>query len=183
VPDEDDLYLRIALFDELTDGDDDLDIYLFYCNDLFADDPTATTACDEDLLYEVGYSNNDRTSNELIELEGIDLQPGTYLIDVHGYDTDDVIGGSGAEFRLYAWSFGTTANAYDANNKELNITGTPSDAVGGTAINLTVSWQDLTDGLWLGGISHLGGISNSEDGLTPQGLTVIEIDNNAFPAP
>ena len=177
VPNEDDLYMRIAMFDELTDGDDDLDIYLFYCNDLYADDPTATTACDEDLLYEVGYSNNDRTSNELIELDGFNLQPGTYLIDVHGYDTDDEIGGPGAEFRLYVWSFGTTANVYDANNKELNITGNPSVAVGGTAVNLTASWQNLTDGLWLGGISH------SEDGLTTQGLTVIEINNNAFTVP
>ena len=42
---------------------------------------------------------------------------------------------------------------------------------------IDVDWAGLADGLWLGGISHNDAPDRSLD------VTVIEIDNNAFPSP
>jgi subtilisin family serine protease len=164
VPAEDDLHLRVALYDELTDGDDDLDVVLWYC----PDGPT----CDVNELLLAGYSNNRSTSNEQIDVDAFNLESGSYIIDVHGYETDDSIGGPGAQFRLYLWSFGADD---DAGN--LSITGLPAGATRNTTVNMSADWLNLPDGLWLGGVAH------SDDDTSILGVTVIEVDSNhTFPA-
>ena len=116
-----------------------------------------------------GQSQNDQSSNEVIEAFG--PPAGTYIVDVHGYNTDDVAGGPGAEFRLFAWSFG---NFVAGSN--LTVSGAPANVTRGSEAELTAIWQGLTSGLWLGGITHsdAGGIVD---------LTVVEVENDFFPQP
>ncbi len=85
------LYLRIALFDEYTDGADDLDLYLFYC-------PRTTTSAAQ-----VGQSGG-ITSNEKIDVAM--PSPANTSSLVHGFETDQVAGGPGANYSLFTWSFG-----------------------------------------------------------------------------
>lgn len=142
-------YLRFALFDELTDGDDDLDMYVYYCPD--------GVNC-----HRIGASGED-TSREQFNV----LLPGagTYAVFVHGFETDNVTGGPGAIYRIFAWQFGL-------NDDQGNMTVTAPGAVSaGTTENLTVNWSGLgNDTIYLGGISH-----NTPSGLV--GITVINIQN------
>jgi len=155
--DTDNELLRIALFsaDQLTDGDADLDLYLYYCEQ----EPCI-------IFDQVPYvSATFGTSDELIDIR----KPlsGTWVIDVHGYDTAD---GNPAEFRLYVWSFGS-----DKASGNLALTNIPSAAQPGVTTDIKASWSTLSEGLWLGGVAHYG---NND---APLGFTVIEVDNNAFP--
>ena len=127
------LFLRVALFDELTDGQDDLDLYLYYC-------PTL------DRCTQVGQSG------EFTSTEQIDLTlpaPGFYTVLVHGFQTDQVAGGPGANYELFAWSFGSDD---DAGN--LRITA-PSAVVEGDRLDFNFDWDSLASGTrYLGAISH-----------------------------
>ena len=163
VPEEDDALLRIALYDELTSGDDDLDLYLYYCQSL-----AIGGICQSAERILVGSSIAANTSNELIEVAG--PAAGTWIIDVHGFNTDSGNGGI-AEFRLNSWAFGSGAHAGN-----LRVDGKPTAATAGETGDVVVSWQGLDDGLWLGGIDHVG-----RNG-TPLGLTVLEVNVNAFGA-
>jgi hypothetical protein len=84
---------------------------------------------------------------------------------VHGYDTE----GESAAFSVYAWALDSNSNAGN-----LVLSNAPTDAAAGVDSVISVSWPGLGEGLWLGGVSH------NSDG-TSLGITVIEIDNNAFP--
>ncbi len=65
VPEEDDALLRVALYDELTSGEDDLDLYLYYCQSL-----AIGGICQSAERTLVGSSIAANTSNELIEVAG-----------------------------------------------------------------------------------------------------------------
>lgn len=157
----DDALFRVALFDELTDGNDDLDLYLYYCIDEDNDDN-----CESIEL--VGESQGVDTSDEAIEV--LSPPPGVYVLDVHGYATDPTVGGPGAFFCVFSWAFGT-----EAATGNLLVNGDPGIATAGTRAELSADWSDLADGLWLGGISHLrAGI--------PLGFSVLTVDNNGLPA-
>ena len=157
--DTDNELLRVALFsaDAMTDGDADLDLYLYYCGVsggpcvIFDQEPYASATAD--------------TTDELIDV----AKPltGTWVIDVHGHSTAD---GNPADFRLYAWAFGSDIAA---NN--LTLTNIPASAEPGVTTDIAAGWDNLAEGLWLGGITHYG------DGGAPLATTVIEVDNNAFP--
>ena len=144
----DQLYLRVALFDELTDGNDDLDLFLFFCVD--------NTDCTQ-----IAQSGN-FTSDEEINL--LFPEPGRYVALVHGFETDQVTGGPGASYSFFAWSFGT---ADDVGN--LDVSAPQAVAIGDRA-TLQVSWANLTPGL-----RYLGGISHNTPG--PNGLYAITIVN------
>jgi hypothetical protein len=147
VPD-DQLWFRVSLFDRFTDGNDDLDLYVFYCP------ANACTAI-------AGVSGNDGSDEEVNLLSP---PAGQYIVDVHGFDTDQAAGGPGAVFDLYAWSFGNTDVAG-------NMTvAAPANAVNGATETLQIAWQDLAPTLYLGGISH-------RDGNQLLGLTLIDIEN------
>ena len=142
-------YLRFALFDTLTDGDDDLDLYIYHCPD--------NVNC-----VRVGESGGP-TSQE--EVNFLLPAAGRYAALVHGFATDNVSGGPGANYQLLAWSFGLV-------DDQGNMTATgPAFVNAGTSDNVTVNWMGLlSNTIYLGGVSH----------NTPQGLsaiTVIRIGN------
>ena len=146
----DQLYIRFSLFDALTDGDDDLDMYIYYCG-------SDTTNC-----IKIGESG-EPTSEEQFNL----FRPaaGIYAVLVHGFETDQVSGGLGSNYQLLAWSFGVND---DKGN--MNASG-PAFVAPGTTSDVTFNWTGLTpDTIYLGGISH-----NTPQGLS--GLTVITIGN------
>jgi hypothetical protein len=144
----DQLYLRVALFDELTDGADDLDLFLFFCvND---------TDCTQ-----VAQSGN-FTSDEEINL--LFPNAGRYVALVHGFQTDEVAGGPGANYSFFAWSFGEV----DAVGN-LAVTA-PDTAAMGDRTALQLRWSGLASGL-----RHLGAVSHN----TPNGLyalTLVSVD-------
>ena len=127
------LYLRVALFDELTDGADDLDLYLFRC-------PTPTTCT------QVGQSGS-FTSAEEIDL--ISPSPGLYAALVHGFETDQVAGGPGAVYELFAWSFG---QGDDAGNLRI---APPVSVNEGDRLDLSYDFGPLAAGTrYLGAVTH-----------------------------
>ncbi len=145
------LYLRIALFDEYTDGNDDLDLYLFFCPD------GTTNACRQ-----VGQSGA-FTSNEKIDVAT--PTPGMYIVAVHGFETDQVAGGPGANYSLFVWSFGI-----DDTVGNLAVTG-PGSVNAGDRVDLGLSWAQLAPGTrYLGAVSH----------ATPHGLyslTILDVSS------
>lgn len=145
----DQLFLRFATFDALTDGDDDLDMYVYYCPD--------GVTCSK-----IGQSGG-ATSEEQVDI----LLPGqgTYIVFIHGFETDNVAGGPGSVYTLLGWSFGIV-------DDQGNMTASgPAFVNSGTTQNVTVDWSGLApDTIYLGGISH-----NTPDGLVA--LTVISVEN------
>jgi subtilisin family serine protease len=146
---EGEAYIRFALFDELTDGNDDLDLYVYYCPD--------GVNCTK-----LGESGGPTSREEVnVLLPGA----GTYVMFVHGFETDNVAGGPGAFYTGLAWSFGL--------NEDLgNMTATgPGFVTSGTTEDVTINWNGLAPNtIYLGGISH-----NTPDGLAS--LTIINIGN------
>ena len=123
---------RVALFDEFTDGDDDIDLYLYKVGDGGA-------------LTLVGFSAGG-TSAERIDLPA--PAAGDYKLYAHGWQTD----GTSATYTLFRWLVPSTASS--------NLTATSSTASatpGGTA-DITVSWNGLTAGTkYLGRVSYRDG--------------------------
>ena len=145
----DQAYLRFALLDELTDGADDLHLYIYYCPD--------DINCEK-----IGESGSE-TSNEQFSV--LFPGPGTYVAFVHGFETDNVAGGPGTNYSIVAWQFGL-------NDDQGNMTVTaPALVSAGTTTDITVDWSGLLpDTIYLGGISH-----NTPQGIS--GITVISIRN------
>ena len=128
----DQLYLRVALFDAFTDGNDDLDLYLFYCPN-------------EDCT-QVAQSGG-FTSDEEIDL--VRPRPGLYLALVHGFETDQVSGGPGSNYSLFTWSIG---EADDVGNLDVAA---PQTVTNGEHLDIDVSWSGLDPGTrYIGAISH-----------------------------
>lgn len=128
------LFLRVALFDELTDGADDLDLYLYYC-------PTTDTCT------QVGQSGG-FTSDEQIDLTL--PPPGLYAVLVHGFETDEVAGGPGAEYELFAWSFGSDD---DRGNFRLATPATP--VLAGDRLDFEFDWGPLEPNTrYVGAVAH-----------------------------
>jgi subtilisin family serine protease len=132
----DQLYLRVALFDEFTDGADDLDLYLFFCGDTGTTDNCAQIA-----------SSDGFTSDEQINITA--PERGLYVVVVHGFETDQVAGGPGANYSLFTWSFGVTD---DVGNLDVAA---PTTVVKGDRLDLDVTWSALDPATrYLGAISH-----------------------------
>ena len=147
----DQIFLRFALLDALTDGEDDLDLYVFYCGTV------PGSPCRR-----IGESGS-LTSEEEFNL--FNPPPGFYDVYIHGFETDEVSGGPGANFSLLAWELGTFED-------QGNMTATgPAFVSAGMTGDVTIDWSNLAaQQIYLGAISH----------LTPQGvggLTLIKITN------
>ena len=144
------LYIRFALFDELTDGDDDLDMYVYYCG---ADGTSCTK------IGESGEPTADEQFNVFRPAAGI------YAVLIHGFATDQVAGGPGSVYQLLGWGIGL-------NDDKGNMTASgPAFVAPGTTADITITWSGLLpDTRYLGGISH-----NTPQGLS--GLTIIGIRN------
>jgi subtilisin family serine protease len=144
------LFARFALFDALTDGDDDLDLYVYYCG------------LDGSSCTKIGESG-EPTSEERVDV----FRPpeGLYAVHVHGFETDEIQGGPGANYQLLAWGLGITD---DKGNMSANG---PSLVNAGTTGTISVDWSSLiSNTIYLGAISH-----NTPQGLSA--LTLITIGN------
>jgi hypothetical protein len=144
------LFLRFSLFDALTDGDDDLDMYVYYCG------------LDGSACTQIGTSG-EPTSQEQFNL----FRPaaGVYGVYIHGFQTDEVSGGPGAIYSLLAWSIG---DIDDAGNMTADG---PAFVNAGSTADITVDWTGLiSNTIYLGGISH-----NTPQGVS--GLTIVTIEN------
>jgi subtilisin family serine protease len=142
-------YLRFALFDTLTDGNDDLDMYIYHCPD--------NVNCVK--LGESGEASSQEEFNVLLPAAG------RYAVLIHGFDTDDVAGGPGAYYSLFGWAFGLIDDQGNMTTRG------PAFVNAGTTENITVDWSvSQSDTIYLGGVSH-----NTPQGLSA--ITVIRIGN------
>ena len=144
----DQLLIRFSLFDGLTDGNDDLDLYLFYCpNDL----------CTQ--VAQSGRFNSDEEINLFFPL------PGKYAAFIHGFETDQVNGGPGANYELLYWTLGLND---DPGNLQITA---PASATEGDTSSIGAAWSGLDSReFYLGGISH-----NSAAGL--EALTTLRVNS------
>jgi hypothetical protein len=137
---------RISLFDDYTDGADDLDLYVF----------GPDTAG-----YPFVGGSGSGTSAEEVNL--LFPEPGVYLAVVHGWQTD----GPDANYTLFDWSVSATP-ADGSNVSDLSLTA-PTAAAIGSGGTVTASWDGLTTGT-----KYLGAVSYTDDsGLF--GLTVVGV--------
>ncbi len=120
-------YARFGLLDAYTDGDDDLDLYVF--------DPDGNF---------VGGSGSATSAEE------VDLTlpaAGRYSVAVHGWETD----GPDAAYTLFAWNVPLDTDG------SLTVTAAPTSAVAGGTGTVEIAWSGLEpDTLYLGAVSHTG---------------------------
>jgi subtilisin family serine protease len=164
--------LRISLFQRFVDdgnGNDDLDIIVYRCTELL--DPAAS--CTRFFFLDQGI--RPFTSDEQVDLPF--PAAGHYVVDIHGFETDEVNGGPGANTSLYVWAVGD-----NDNQGALVIGGDPASVSAGSTAILTADWNSLAPALYLGGISHVGRDNNGDLITTDQDgnalITLINIDAN-----
>jgi subtilisin family serine protease len=143
--------VRISMFDAETDGEDDIDLYLYRVDPDGVDPDT-----DPDLVL-VGASGGG-TSAEQIQITPA-AGGATYRLFVHGWETD----GPDANYSLHSWALGTA----DAGNT--TVTG-PTTAAIGMVGTVNVSWAGLEAGKrYFGQIRYM-------DGATTHGTTIVRVD-------
>ncbi len=146
-------FARWAIFDEYTSGNDDIDLYLYYCPEFSCTqiDLSGNTGSNEEVS--VTFPLNDPNIED------------PYLVFLHGFDTD---GGLPATVIQFDWSFGVVD---DAGNLTVTAPGTAALA---TTETVSVEWSGLPVGP---GAKQLGAISHSDaNGI--QDLTLINIAND-----
>jgi hypothetical protein len=142
---------RFSLFDEYTDGNDDLDLYVFSGAGAFVGGSGSATPAEQvDLLLPAG---------------------GTYQVFVHGWQTD----GPDANYTLFDWSVSATP-ATPADAYPLMIDSAPTEATLGESATIDVSW-DVSEDPMAEGRKYLGAVSHS-DGSGLIDLTIVAIDDD-----
>jgi hypothetical protein len=142
---------RFSLFDEYTDGNDDLDLYVFSGAGAFVGGSGSATSAEQvDLLLPAG---------------------GTYQVFVHGWQTD----GPDANYTLFDWSVSATP-ATPADAYPLMIDSAPTEATLGESATIDVSW-DVSGDPMAEGRKYLGAVSHS-DGSGLIDLTIVAIDDD-----
>jgi len=118
-------FTRFSLFDEYTDGDDDLDLYVFYETGAFVGSSGSGTSAEQvDVLFPLA---------------------GTYTVAVHGWQTD----GPDANYTLFDWSVSATPGG------SLMLDSAPASATLGATESIDLSWAGLgVDMKYLGAVSH-----------------------------
>lgn len=139
--------VRFALFDDFTDGADDLDLFVYN-----------TTNPASPVL--VG-SSNSGTSAETVTQSFTNPTAAaiTYTVYVHGWETD----GPDATFTLFSWVLGT------ANAGNMTVTG-PAAVTPGSTYPITLNWSGLTANK-----KYLGVVRYST-GATLLGTTIVRVD-------
>ena len=147
LPDEPLLYVRFALFDAFTSGNDDLDLYVYFC-------PSDGSPCTE-----IGNSGG-ATADE--EFNVVFPGDGEFLIYVHGFDTEAA---AGTTYDFVVWWLGI-------NDVVGNMSvSAPGVVTAGNSADVTVDWNGLAPNtLYLGAISH-----TTPEGLV--GITLVNIAN------
>lgn len=146
-------FTRWSTFNEYTSGNDDIDLYLYYC-------PNFSCTL-------IGSSANGDSNEEVQVFLPVNDPAITdpYLILAHGYETD---GGLPADVILFDWNVGFVD---DAGN--MTVTAPTSASIGVTA-PVTVDWSGLAAGP---AAKYVGGVSHS-DASGFQGATVVDITND-----
>ncbi|MEO0578955.1 MAG: hypothetical protein AAFZ58_09715, partial [Pseudomonadota bacterium] len=147
-------YAQFDTFNEYTTGNDDVDLYLYYCPNLSCTLIDSSGNVDSREQVSVLFPMNDPAIDD------------PYLIFAHGFNTE---GGAPADGILFVNSVGVVD---DAGN--LSVTA-PNAATIGATETIDFSWTGLPVGV---GAKQLGAISHSDaNGI--QGLTVIDVTNDA----
>jgi subtilisin family serine protease len=120
-------YTRISLFDEYTDGNDDLDLNVYDSGFVF-----------------VGGSGSGTSAEQVDILLPADT---TYNVAVHGWQTD----GPDANYTLFDWSVSATPGG------NMSVDSAPASALAGTTGTVDVSWSGVPSGKQLGAVSHSDG--------------------------
>jgi hypothetical protein len=124
-------HLRFSLFEDHVTAGADLDLYLF-------------RVVNNSLVFVAGSGNT--TSNE--EVNVLNPTPGTYIIFVHGFNVPTPPGT--ADFTLFAWMLGTTADGSMTVNA-------PTTATTGATGTINLSFTGLTTGTkYLGSVAYSG---------------------------
>lgn len=146
------VYAQWALYDQYTDGNHDLDLYLYYCPNL-----SCTLVA----------SSGNLTSNERVSVTFPLNNPAIndpYALFVHGFNTQ---GGLPATFRLHRWYVGASLG---------NMTvSAPAAATVGETASIEVNWAGLATGA---SAKQAGAVSHS-DAVGVKGLTIVNIENDA----
>ncbi|MAT42794.1 MAG: hypothetical protein CL609_10660 [Anaerolineaceae bacterium] len=118
-------YARFSLFDDYTDGADDLDLYVYYPNGTFAGGSGSGTSAEQvDVPFPMA---------------------GDYYVFVHGWQTD----GADANYTLFSWAVPAAVGSTN-----MTVSG-PTDAVLGATETVMVDWFGLDPGKkYLGAVSH-----------------------------
>lgn len=119
-------HARFSLFDDYTDGDDDLDLYVF--------DPS------------FGFAGGSGSGTSEEEVDVTNPVEGTWFVVVHGWQTD----GPDSNYTLFSWAFGSDLGNMTVTGPATAALGAvePIDVVWGTPPN------ELDPGLmYLGGVS------------------------------
>ncbi|MDJ0939341.1 MAG: S8 family serine peptidase [Woeseiaceae bacterium] len=145
-------FARWELTDEYTTGNDDIDLYLYYCPNFSCTQIGSSTNVNSNEQVEVLLPANDPAIDD------------PYLVFTHGFNVE---GGTG-ELILFDYAFGLVD---DAGN--LTISGPASATIGATE-TISLEWMNLNFGI---GFKQLGAVSHS-DASGIQGLTIISIDND-----
>jgi hypothetical protein len=144
-------YAQWSLHDEYTDGNHDMDMYLFYCPDF---------VCTQ-IDVSAGATSNERVSVSLPVTDDTIDDP--YVVFVHGYNTE---GGLPAQGILFDWT------VLDSEGN-MTVSG-PAGATLGETATLNVNWAGLFTGA---AGKQVGAISHS-DGTGIKGLTIVNIKND-----
>ena len=147
-------HARFALYNEYIDGNDDYDLYLYYCPELSCSQVDASTNADSNEVVDVTFPLNDPTIND------------PYLVFIHGFEIAAGVGNA----ILFDWNFGIVD---DRGNLTVDA---PSTASIGDSATIAIEWGGLFSGG--PGDKALGAISHS-DASGVQGLTLIDITNDA----
>jgi subtilisin family serine protease len=127
---------RFRLFDEFTDGDDDLDLYLY--------NPGGSLVA----------MSRGPTSAEVINVHA--PEAGNYKLYVHGRQTQ----GPSAVYTLFSWML----NSSDAGN--MTATPSPNTATAGGSGSVAVSWSGLTTGTkYFGRVGYSNGVTEFDSTL------------------
>jgi hypothetical protein len=122
------LHARFSLFDDFTDGTDDLDLYVFNPSGQFAG------------------GSGSGTSAEQVDIAA--PAAGNWFVVVHGWQTD----GPDANYTLFSW------RVPSATGGSLSVDSAPASATLGETGTIEVSWSGLTAGTkYLGAVSHSDG--------------------------
>lgn len=122
-------FTRISLFDAYTDGDDDLDLYVWDASFSFVGGSTSFTSAEQ-----------------------VDIAFPTspfYFVAVHGWETD----GPDADYTLFDWSVSATPGG------NLSVDSAPTAVTLGETGTVEVSWSGAATGTkHLGAVSHSDGV-------------------------
>ena len=150
-------FRRFAMYNEYTTGNDDFDMYLYYCPGRSCTQIASSTNAGSDEAVDVLLP-----IPTVFRPDGLSDNP--YVLFIHAFETE----AADATLIYYESTFGIVD---DAGNLTVDA---PTQATSGDTVPVTINWAGLPTGLLE---KQLGAISHSDpNGI--QNLTIIDIDND-----